>query len=48
MTKIKEAVSIYGNTDPTIGLFREFEEKALDSALWSKTHKSLQRSWGWN
>ena len=47
ITKIKAAVNIYGNTDPTMGLFREFEEKALDSALWLKTHKSLWRSWGW-
>ena len=28
ITKIKAAVNIYGNTDPTIGLFREFKEKA--------------------
>ena len=28
ITKIKAAVNIYGNTDPTIGLVREFKEKA--------------------
>ena len=28
ITKIKAAVNIYGNTDPTMGLAREFEEKA--------------------
>ena len=28
ITKIKAAVNIYGNTDPTMGLVREFKEKA--------------------
>lgn len=27
ITKMKAAVNIYGNTDPTIGLVRQFKEK---------------------
>ena len=40
-TKIKSAVKLYGNKDPTMGLVRAFEEQAA-----VKGHKSLVKEAG--
>ena len=44
MTKIKSAIKLYSNEDPTIRLVRAFEENAIYQG--HRRLESLQRNWG--